>query len=202
MKKRGARKKAAGDIRRYVLLAFLAIAVAVLAVVFFRGGGQEQIKTGAGEPAAGPPRAAAPPSESRIVTLFLTSEDDSLLHPEERRIPAGPSTVEEASSVVRELIRGSNKGLLSALPSETRLRRLFITKEGIAYVDFSKEIVDHLAGSSEELAAVYSVVNSLAYNFKSIKKVFILVEGAEKETLGGHINLGEAFVPQYSLDAQ
>jgi spore germination protein GerM len=202
VKKRAARKKAAGDIRRYALLAFLAIVVVVLAVVFFRGGGQEQIKAKGAAPAAEPARAAAPPAESKIVTLFLTSEDDSLLHPEERKIPAGASTVEEASVVVRELIKGSNKGFLSALPPETRLRRLFITKEGIAYVDFSKELVDHLAGSSEELAAVYSVVNSLAYNFKSIKKVFILVEGAEKETLGGHINLGEAFVPQYSLDAQ
>ena len=58
------------------------------------------------------------------------------------------------------------------------------------------------SGSSEELAAVYSVVNTLAYNFKPIKKVFILVEGGERETLGGHVNLGEAFLPQFSLDAQ
>jgi spore germination protein GerM len=196
------KKKAAGDIHRWTLLAFLAIVVFVLAVVFFRSGGKEQIKAKGALPAAEPARASAPPAESRVVTLFLVSEDDSLLHAEERKIPAGPSAVEEAAQVVRELIKGSNKGLLSALPPETRLRRLFVTKEGIAYVDFSREIIDHPSGSSGELATVYSVVNTLAYNFKSIKKVFILVEGAEKETLGGHINLGEAFVPQYSLDAQ
>lgn len=196
------KKKAAGDIRRWTLLAFLAIVVIVLAVVFFRSGGKEQIKAEGASPAAELARASAPPAESKVVTLFLVSEDDSLLHAEERKIPAGPSAVEEAAQVVRELIKGSNKGLLSALPPETSLRRLFITKEGTAYVDFSRELIDHPSGSSEELATVYSVVNTLAYNFKSIKKVFILVEGAEKETLGGHINLGVAFVPQYSLDAQ
>ena len=196
------KKKAARNIRKWALLAFLAMVVVVLAVVFFRGGGQEQIRAKGLPPAAAPARLAAPPSETKVVTLFLVSEDDSLLHPEARKIPAGPSTVEEASQVVRELIKGSNKGLLSPLPPEARLRRLFITKEGTAYVDFSKELIDHPSGSAEELATVYSVVNTLAYNFKSVKKVFILVEGAERETLGGHINLGEAFVPQYSLDAQ
>jgi len=92
--------------------------------------------------------------------------------------------------------------LISPLPPETRLRQLFITRSGVAYVDFSKELADrHPSGSSAEIATIYSVVNSLTYNFKSIKKVFILVEGGEKETLGGHISLSQAFAPRYSLSA-
>ena len=190
------------DIRRVALVAFLAIAVTVLAVVFFRGGRQEPVSANKEVSSKGTERLAAEPGDLRVVTLFFASEDDNLLHPEERKIPAGASPAEEAAEVVRELIKGSNDSLLPALPAGTRLRRLFITKEGIAYVDFSKEIAGQPAGSSEELATVYSVVNTLAYNFKPIKKVFILVEGAERETLGGHVNLSEAFVPQFSLDAR
>jgi spore germination protein GerM len=200
------KKKALKDARRYALLAFLGMAVVVLAVIFFRGGGKEQIKLKAAAPQSAlgkpTPGAAAPAAETKVATLFLASNDDGLLHPEERKITAGASIVEEAAQVVRELIKGSNKGLLSPLPPATKLHRIFITKEGIAFVDFSKEIADNLSGMDEELDAVYSVVNTLAFNFKSIKKVFILVDGAEKETLGGHINLGEAFAPQFSLDAQ
>jgi len=196
------KKKSAADIRRVMLAAFLAIVVLALAVVFFRSGGQQQIIAKREAPSEQPRRPASGPAGFRDVILFFASEDDNLLHPEERKIPAGASAAEEAAEVVRELIKGSNGSLLSALPAGTRLRRLFITKEGIAYVDFSREIASQPSGSSEELAAVYSVVNTLAYNFKPVKKVFILVEGAERETLGGHVNLGEAFVPQFSLDAR
>jgi germination protein M len=70
-------------------------------------------------------------------------------------------------------------------------------------VDLSREIMEkHPSGSSAELATVYSIVNTLAYNFKPIKKVFLLVEGSEKETLSGHINLSQPFVPLYSLNAK
>jgi germination protein M len=137
------------------------------------------------------------------VTLFFLSEDDSLLHPEEREILADSSIVGEAKQVVEELIRGSERGLVNPLPPETRLRQLFVTKEGVAYLDFSKDIIEkHPSGSSAELGTVYSIVNTMVYNFKPIKKVFILVEGSEKETLGGHINLSQAFVPQFSLNAR
>ncbi len=196
------KKKSAPDSRRVILVVFLALVVVVLAVVFFRGGGQEQIQARKEAPAEKGGEPAAGPAESRVVTLFFASEDDNRLYPEERKIPAGASDADDAARVVQELIKGSTGSLLPALPPGTRLRRLFITKEGIAYVDFSKEIASQPTGSEEELATVYSVVNTLAYNFKSIKRVFLLVEGAEKETLGGHVNLGEAFAPQFSLDAR
>jgi spore germination protein GerM len=78
-----------------------------------------------------------------------------------------------------------------------------VTRSGVAYVDFSKDIVEkHLSGSSAEISTIYSVVNSLAYNFDSIKRVFILIEGREKETLGGHISLSKAFLPLYDLIAK
>jgi spore germination protein GerM len=196
-------KKTAMDARKWALLALSAVVLVVLAVIFFRSGGQELIKPrGEAGPAAAP-RESEQPAKSKVVTLFFGSEDDSLLHAEERKIAPNPSVVQEATEVVQELIKGPEKGLLAALPPETKLRQLFVTKEGVAYVDFSKELIDkHPSGSSAELSTVYSVVNTLAYNFKSIKKVFILVEGAEKETLGGHINLSEAFVPVFSLNAQ
>jgi germination protein M len=188
---------------QWTLFGLSLIVVLVLAAVLFRGQGGEKIKSVAViSPSESPPE-PAPAREAKTVSLFFLSEDDTLLHPEQREILAGPSIIEEAEQAVAELIRGSDKGYISPLPPETKLRQLFITKDGVAYVDLSREIMErHPSGSSAELATVYSIVNTLAYNFKPIKKVFILVEGSEKETLSGHINLSQPFVPLYSLNAR
>jgi spore germination protein GerM len=188
---------------RWTLLGLSLIAVMVLAAVLFRGAGGEKIRpVEAPLPAESPPRPAAP-GPTKTIRLLFPSEEDSLLHPESREILASSSIGEEAKQTLQELIRGSDKGYLSPLPPETKLRQLFVTKDGVAYVDLSREVMEkHPSGSSAELATVYSIVNTLAYNFKSIKKVFLLVEGSEKETLGGHLNLSEPFVPLLSLNAR
>ncbi|MFQ6083408.1 MAG: GerMN domain-containing protein [Candidatus Aminicenantia bacterium] len=138
--------------------------------------------------------------EKMKVTLFFIGEKDSLLHSEEREIYLTPSLINQAKQVIIELIKGSTNDYISPLPPDTRLRELFLTKEGIVYVDFSKEIYQqHPGGSQAEITAIYAVVNSLAYNFKQIKKVQILIEGMEKETLNGHIDLTKPFSPRFSL---
>lgn len=188
---------------QWSLFGLSVIVVLVLAVVLFKGEGGEKIRAAAEEPSAGSAAEPATPGEARDVTLFFLSEEDGLLHSEEREIQVDPSLIAEARQTVEALIRGSEKGYVNPLPPETRLRQVFVTKEGVAYVDFTKELMEtHPSGSSAELGTVYSIVNTLAYNFKPIKKVFILVEGSEKETLGGHINLNQAFAPQFSLNAR
>jgi spore germination protein GerM len=137
------------------------------------------------------------------VVLFFSSEQDGLLHREEREVIASSSVEDQARTIVLELLRGSLQDYISPIPPETRLREVFITKDGVAYVDFSREFIDkHLSGSSAEISTIYSVVNSLAFNIKSIKKVFILVDGGEKKTLGGHIDLTRPFSPLYDLVSQ
>lgn len=191
------------DSRRWTLLALSGIVLLVLVIIFFRGGGRELIRPTGNIPPGEASAGAEPAREAKEVVLYFASEADSLLHPERRRILEGPSVAEEARQAMEELIKGSSEGYLSPLPPETRLRQIFVTKEGIAYVDFSKEIVEkHPSGSSAELTTVYSIVNTLTHNFRPIRKVFILVEGGERETLGGHINLSQAFVPLDSLIAQ
>lgn len=188
---------------QWAFLGFSALVLLVLVIVFFRGGGRELVRPAPATLPSMEPSPTDEPQPSKSVTLFFLSEEDNLLHPETREIRADESAVREAKTTVEELIKGSQQGYLSPFPPETKLRQLFISKDGIAYVDFSKEFMDkHPSGSSAELATVYSIVNTLAYNFKPIKKVFILIEGGEKETLGGHINLSQPFLPLYSLDAR
>ena len=190
------------DTKRLVLLGVLVAAVIILALVFFRSGGEEKIKQLPVQLPQEQQDSAEKPLPTKTITLFFLSEEDNLLHPEEREIPDNPSVAHQASRTIEELLKGSQRYSLSSFPEETKLRELFITREGIAYVDFSGEISDeHISGSSAEIRTVFTIVNSLTYNFKSIKRVFILIEGIEKETLAGHIDLSRPLLPRYDLVA-
>lgn len=189
--------------RRGLVLGGLALLLLVLIIVFFSGGGREKVKRFVEANVPKPPAGAAGQAAVRTVTLFFLDDDDDLLHKETREIAAGPTAAEEAERTLAELIKGSEKGLVSPLPPQTRVRQVFVGKDGVASVDFSRDIVEKFSyGSTMELGAVYAVVNTLTFNFKAVKKVVILVEGAEKETLGGHVDLSRAFLPDYSLVAK
>ncbi len=186
-----------------LLLSGLGLVLLVLVIIFFTGGGQEKVKRFVDANVPKAPETAGGPAASRTVTLFFIADGDDLFHKETREIPAGPTEADEAERALTALIAGSEKGLVSPLPPQTRVRQVFIARDGVATVDFSRDVAEGFPyGSSSELAAVYAVVNTLAYNFKPVRKVVLLVEGAERETLGGHVDLSRAFLPDYSMVAR
>jgi len=73
--------------------------------------------------------------------LFFLSDTDGLLHPEEREIPESDLNG-EARAVVEELIKGPQTGLMRIIPENTRLRQLFVTADGLAYVDLSRQVTE------------------------------------------------------------
>ena len=75
-------------------------------------------------------------------------------------------------------------------PQGTRLLRVSV-KEGLAEVDFSRELVENFpGGSTTEAWIVESLCRTLA-QFSDVEKVRILVEGKRVETIGDHIDIGE-----------
>lgn len=187
---------------RTSVLIVLAVILAALVIIFILGLSPERIAKPADvteTPVAGGPVS----NETKTVTLFFLREDDGRFLPEDRKIPVSDSVAREAESVLLELIKGSTTGLPSALPPETKVLQVFLTKDGTAYADFSKDLAAaHPSGADAETATVYAIVDSLAYNFKTIKKVVILIDGEERETLNGHITLDRAFVPDFTLIAK
>jgi len=147
------------------------------------------------EPAAvvEPAPAAAPAErEARRIkaTLYYVSGDGLRLVGVEREVPYGEGTVEQARRIVEELLGPVPAPYASAVPAGTRIRALFVTERGEAFVDFSREIsANHPGGSLEELFTVYAIVDALTTNLPAITGVQILVEGQEVDTLAGHIDL-------------
>jgi spore germination protein GerM len=191
------------DKKNLLILVSLVLFLVVLIIIYFNLGGAAKPRPTQLLSPSQDESESEEQKEPVTIILFFPSEHDSLLHREEREIIPESSLAQQAKRIILELLNGSQLGYLSPIPPETRLRELYIAKDGVAYVDFSREIMDkHLSGSSAEMITIYSVVNSLSYNLKPIKKVFILIDGGEKKTLGGHIDLTSPFQPIYDIVAK
>ena len=128
------------------------------------------------------------------VTLYMLSESGNALAVEDREIALADNLQDQAKQVLRELLAGSRQGRRSAVPPGVQLRELFITPQGLAFVDLSQELVsNHIGGSRAEELTVYSLSNTLIANFPAVKRVQFLVEGREVPTLAGHFDLTQSY---------
>src|SRR5207248_8266463 len=83
---------------------------------------------------------SAAPSRTIKVRLFYVSDDGTRLTSVEREVPfaEGP---EQAREIVNAQIAPVALPLVSAVPSGTALRAVFITDRGDAYVDLSRDAI-------------------------------------------------------------
>jgi len=137
----------------------------------------------------------------REVSLFFQEADSEYLGAERRKIFLTTSLADQAKQIVVELINGPQEpGLLPTLPPQTSLRGLYLDRRGSAYVDLSSEAADlHPGGTGEEIATIYSLVDSLIYNLPEIKRVRILINGEERETLKNHLDLRRDYCKDMSI---
>ncbi len=135
-------------------------------------------------------------SPSQPLTLYFPSPEQGRLLAEIRSIPLAESDPDRIRQILLALVEGSRLGQSRALPPSTDIRAVFLTSEGTAYVDFSNVgLSDFAPGIASETLAVYSIVSSLTANIPAVKKVKILVQGQEVETLDGHVDLSDYFAP-------
>jgi spore germination protein GerM len=128
--------------------------------------------------------------------LYFLDEDHRFLKAEERSVTREDSAVERARSIVHALIDGPRGELLPTVPKEARLLSLFLTEEGVSYVNFDRAVREkHSGGSLSELFTIFSIVNTLTLNIPEIESVKILIEGREEKTLAGHIDIRFPFQP-------
>lgn len=148
------------------------------------------------------PAPLTPAEPGRTVRLFFADPETTALREVSRQVPQGVTPVEEAKRLLDELIRGPGDALAPTIPEGARVRQLYIDGEGTAYVDFTRELqANHAGGTAGELLTIYSIVDTLASNLEQVKRVQLLVEGAEITTLAGHIDARRPFTPRYTFES-
>jgi spore germination protein GerM len=122
-------------------------------------------------------------------TLYFVGEDGMALAPVQREVPFGATVAEQARAIVEAQLAAAPP-LVSAIPLGTKLRDVYITERGDAFVDLSGELIaKHPGGSLHEIFTVYTLVNALTVNLPAVTRVQILIDGKEVDTLAGHVDL-------------
>jgi len=160
---------------------------AVLFVALPRWSGPRAAQT-IDAPAASPP-ATTGPARKITATLFYVSDDGMTLTGMQREVPFADGVAPQARAIVEAQIAPAAP-LVSAIPPQTKLRDVFVTERGDAFVDLSSEVsTNHSGGAIDELLTIYTIVNALTVNLPAITRVQILIDGKEVQTLAGHVDL-------------
>ncbi len=159
--------------------------------------GEDAVRTRLNEVALQP----ASGSQSSTITLYFPSLDKRQLVAEKRTVALASTDSDRIRQILLALIEGSHLGYRRALPASTEVRAVFLAPGGSAYVDFSNDLLSNLVpGIASETLAIYSVVNTLAADVPAVRKVKILIQGQEVETLDGHTDLSGFVYPDPALN--
>ena len=135
---------------------------------------------------------ALPDLDSKTVMLYYISEDGLSLVALQQELTLNEQRGAEALArfVVKKQLGPAPAPLASPFPAGTRLRGIYLTPGGDAFVDLSRDVArGHPGGSLDELFTVYAIVNALTTNIPEITAVQILIGGLEVDTLAGHVDL-------------
>ncbi|MCL6471224.1 MAG: GerMN domain-containing protein [Firmicutes bacterium] len=137
-----------------------------------------------------------PEAKTEQVTLYFSDSQAEKLVAETRQIA---KTQDVAKSIMEELVKGpKDKGLYPTVPPDTKINAVTING-GVASVDFSRSFIDgNPGGSTGEIMAVYSVVNTLT-ELPGIQKVQILIDGKPVDTITGHLDTSEPLARDDSI---
>lgn len=147
-----------------------------------------------GQPAADQP---ATPRLREVLVYFPNARGE--LQGERRQVDANLGI---GKVTLQELLKGPRQqGFYPAVPAGTKLLGLKIQPDGLAVVDFSRELkANFQGGSQQEITTLWAIVNTLG-QFPTVKQVQILVEGKVVETLGGHVEINRPLSPDQTLVA-
>jgi hypothetical protein len=138
--------------------------------------------------------------EKQVVQIYFSDPQERFLMPEKRYVIKENDAAAQAKEIVKAVLEGSKAGLVNTFPAGVVLIDVKVGDAGIAFVNFSKNLIKkYHGGSTAEMATIYSLTNSITQNIPSIKKIKILVEGKELSSIKGHISTQKAFSPDLEL---
>lgn len=181
------KKKKTTKLITFVVAGLLGVAIAAFLIYTYSG----QISA---------PGGGSGGKERFKASLYFSDANERFLAAEARFIPKGDNQSAQITEIVNALIEGPHAGLVRTIPEKSRLINARVDSNGVATVNFDSAFLEnHPGGSSSEIATIYSLTNSITRNIPEIKKVKILVDGKELETLKGHIDARYPFAPNMDL---
>jgi Sporulation and spore germination len=142
-------------------------------------------------PASTQPVAPPPAGPSEQVTLYVASDDAGVLRPRVVHIPLPAGRQERAEELLQALVDlYLDKSSPHVLGPGSEIRGVYLVDPGLAVIDLNTAFANgHRSGVLIEELTMASLVGSLSANIPGISRVKVLVDGKERETLAGHVDL-------------
>jgi hypothetical protein len=140
------------------------------------------------------------PTVERKGVLFFVAGGTRLAR-ESRELESCSDTAECVKNLLDELFSGPVGDLDEPLPEGSEVSAVRVEGD-LAVIDVTRPFVSNLpVGSSAEMLAVYSIVNTVCVNYPQIARVRITIEGNAKAALN-HLDLSDPLSPDYSLEQE
>ena len=135
------------------------------------------------------------PAETQIqkCTLFFFDTNSLRLAGEERELDLPQDVTQRLKQTISQLLSDSISGLYQTIPRGTLLYEVYVDEQSTAYLDFSRHLKDeHIGGTTSEALTIAAILRTVKMNFpEEIRKVQILIEGLETDTIGGHVDISK-----------
>ncbi len=127
------------------------------------------------------------------VNIFILNPTSLEITPVKVELRLYPELTERLKQIVTALIKETPPNYRNPIPRGTSLNEAYIDSQKTAYLDFSRHLADgHIGGTTAELLTVIAILKTVFDAFPDdIIHVQILIDGEEKDTLAGHINLSQ-----------
>ncbi len=185
--------------RRHQSVLPLLVGAAILASC----SGEGTVRPPDGEPGE---ETGQPASASETALALCFPGGDQRLHVEGRVLADGLDGEQRLRAIVAEVLAGPREpGLVPPFPPEVQLREAYLTADRLAYIDLGSAEplgAPPASGSTQELVAVYSLVNSVALNLPEVTGVVLLWNGVQRATFAGHLDTASPLRPKPDLIAR
>jgi hypothetical protein len=145
-----------------------------------------------GFPSLGLQHVTPPASGTTEKAVVVVARDDTEnLHQESITIPAFSDPQQRAQEVLRQLLSiYQQKNSPHPLTASAEIRNVYTVAPNTAVIDVNSALVDgQTSGVLAEELTLVSIVQTLSLNVPNLAKVKLIVDGKERDTLAGHIDL-------------
>jgi len=126
-------------------------------------------------------------------SFFYPSEEGNYLVPIKKKINKKEDLKEQIKQVIIGLFNGpdiNKKDLYNPFSKNLKINEFYLIDNSIVVLDLNDGIYENLlGGTDDEILTIYSIVDTISYNFPFVRATQIIINGREAETLAGHIDI-------------
>jgi hypothetical protein len=137
-----------------------------------------------------PPIVTATDVKVRTKLFWISASNPSVLDAEDVSLALSADPVQRARQLVNALVLSPPTPQQRTLPADAALLDFYLLPDGTAIADFSDTLSTGTpSGIMSEQLAVDSITKTLAASVPQIRRLKILLQGQEADSLAGHVDL-------------